>query len=217
MLAIVVDRQVQHYGAVLAMPPWSKLRPRIPRLLFGLVLFGIGLALMVVAELGLAPWVVLHQGISRRTGIPIGTVGIMVGFTVLLLWIPLRERFGIGTVANIVIVGIVLDLALLALPSQLDHDALRWSAVFGGVLLVGLGSGFYVGVGLGPGPRDGLMTGISQLRGYPIWSVRATIELSVLVVGWLLGGTVGAGTVVFALAIGPSVQRFLNRLRLPPL
>jgi uncharacterized membrane protein YczE len=182
--------------------------------MLGLVAFGLGLALMVVADLGLAPWEVLHQGISRQTGIPIGTVGILTGIVVLVLWIPLGERIGIGTVANVIVIGVVIDLTLLVLPSQLNHDALRWAALLGGVLLVAIGSGYYIGVGLGPGPRDGLMTGIAR-RGYPIGAVRAALEIAVLIAGWLLGGTVGVGTVIFAFGIGPLVQLFLGRLSLP--
>ena len=151
---------------VLPVPASTELRRRIPRLLLGLVLFGLGLAFMVVADLGLAPWEVLHQGISKQTGIPIGTVGILTGILVLFLWIPLGERIGIGTVANVILIGVVIDLTLWVLPSSLDNDPLRWFALLGGVLLVAIGSGFYIGVGLGPGPRDGLMTGIAR-RGYP--------------------------------------------------
>lgn len=196
---------------MLPLPPWTDLRRLLPRLFLGLVLFGLGLALMVVADLGLAPWEVLHQGISRQTGIPIGTVGILTGLAVLVLWIPLEERIGIGTVANVIVIGIVIDLTLLALPAQIDGLALRWVALIGGLLLVAAGSGFYIGVGLGPGPRDGLMTGMAR-RGHSIRLVRGAIEISVLAVGWLLGGTVGIGTVIFAFGVGPLVQYSLERL-----
>lgn len=179
------------------------------------MLFGLGLAFMVVADLGLAPWEVLHQGISEQTGIPIGTVGILTGILVLFLWIPLGERIGIGTVANVILIGVVIDLTLWVLPTSLENDALRWLALLGGVLLVAIGSGFYIGVGLGPGPRDGLMTGIAR-RGHSIGVVRAVLEITVLIAGWLLGGTVGIGTVIFAFGIGPLVQLFLGRLSLPP-
>jgi len=178
------------------------------------VLFGLGLALMVVADLGLAPWEVLHQGISRQTGIPIGTVGILTGIIVLVLWIPLRERIGLGTVANVIVIGIVIDLTLLLLPARIDDLTLRWAALAGGLLLVGAGSGFYIGAGLGPGPRDGLMTGLAR-RGHSIRVVRGGIEISVLAAGWLLGGTVGIGTVIFAFGIGPLVQVALGRLSVP--
>jgi uncharacterized membrane protein YczE len=183
--------------------------------MFGLFLFGLGLAFMVVAGLGLAPWEVLHQGISQHTGIPIGTVGIITGLLVLFAWIPIGERFGIGTLANVIFIGIVIDLSLWVMPDQFDELVLRWIAMVGGLVLVAIGSGFYIGVHLGPGPRDGLMTGLSRRSGRPIGLVRAIIELSVLGVGWLLGGTVGAGTVAFAFGIGPLVQLFLGRLSLP--
>ena len=200
---------------MLPIPPWSELRARLPRLLFGLVLFGLGLAFMVVADLGLAPWEVLHQGISRRTGIPIGTVGIITGLLVLVAWIPLGERIGVGTIANVILIGVVIDLTLLVLPEQLDQLIMRWAALMGGLLLVAIGSGYYIGAGLGPGPRDGLMTGLNRRTGYPIGAVRAVLEVAVLIAGWLLGGTVGIGTVLFAFGIGPMVQFFLNRLSLP--
>ena len=150
------------------LPLPSDLGRRVPRLLFGLLLFGWGLALMVAADLGLAPWEVLHQGVSFHTPIPIGTVGIITGLMVLLLWIPLRERVGLGTVLNVVLIGIVIDVTLLWLttPNQLG---LRCSYLIGGVVMVGIGSGYYIGGGLGPGPRDGLMTGIAR-RGLPIGS-----------------------------------------------
>ena len=197
---------------MLPTPPWNELRRRLPRLVLGLVLFGLGLALMVVADLGLAPWEVLHQGISRRTGIPIGTVGIITGFIVLLFWIPLKERIGFGTIANVLIIGVVIDLTLLVMDEPFQ-GALQWGVLAGAILLIAAGSGLYIGVELGPGPRDGLMTGIAG-RGYPIWLVRAAIEISVLISGWLLGGTVGIGTVVFAFGIGPLVQLALSRLSL---
>ena len=182
----------------------------------GLVLFGFGLALMVIAELGLAPWDVFHQGISERTGIPIGTVVIITGLLLLVTWIPLREKIGIGTIANAIVIGITLDLALLVLPESLDLLAARWLAMLTGILIVAIGSGLYIGAGLGPGPRDGLMTGLGRITGYPIGLVRAVLEIGVLIVGWLLGGTVGAGTLVFAFGIGPLVQFFLSRLELAP-
>ena len=200
---------------MLPRPTRTELHHRLPRLLLGLFLFGLGLAFMVVADLGLAPWEVLHQGISRRSGVPIGTVGIITGALVLLAWIPIGERIGIGTLFNVVVIGVVIDLTLWIMPDQLNELALRWSAMVTGVLLVAIGSGYYIGVHLGPGPRDGLMTGLSRRTGLPIGLVRAIIELSVLAAGWLLGGTVGAGTLAFAFGIGPLVQLFLGRLSLP--
>ncbi len=195
-------------------PSRAELRRRAPRLLAGLVLFGLGLAFMVAADLGLAPWEVLHQGLSRRTGIPIGTMGIITGIGVLLAWIPLRERPGLGTVANVVVIGVVIDLALWKFP-DVTHPAGRWSLLAGGLLAIGVGSGLYIGAGMGPGPRDGLMTGIAR-RGHRIGVVRTAIEVSVLAAGWLLGGTVGIGTVAFSFGIGPLVGFFLPRLSLEP-
>lgn len=200
---------------VLPFPPLNELWPRLARLLFGLTLFGLGLALMVISDLGLSPWDVLHQGISRQTGIPIGTAVIITGFAVLLLWIPLHERIGIGTIANAIVIGLVLDGALLVLPETLENVVLRWVALLAGVVIVAIGSGFYIGAGLGPGPRDGLMTGLAR-RGISLAWARAWIEITALVTGWLLGGTVGVGTVLFAFGMGPLVQFFLRRLSLIP-
>lgn len=201
---------------VLSLPPARELGPRLARLFFGLSLFGLGLALMVIADLGLSPWDVLHQGVSRRTGIPIGTVVIITGFAVLLLWIPLRERIGVGTIANAVVIGLVLDGALLVFPETLENLVLRWVGLLAGVVIVAVGSGFYIGAGLGPGPRDGLMTGLAR-RGISIAWARAGIEITALVVGWILGGTVGVGTVIFAFGMGPLVQFFLRRLSVIPI
>lgn len=195
---------------MLPVPPRAELRRRLPRLLVGLVLFGLGLALMVAAGLGLAPWEVLHQGVSRNTPIPIGTVGILTGLLVLLLWIPLRERLGVGTVLNVIVIGVVIDVTLIWL-EQPGPMALRWGFLLVGLVLVGIASGYYIGAGLGPGPRDGLMTGLAR-RGWRLSVVRTAIEVSALGGGWLLGGTVGAGTVLFAFGIGPLVEFFLPRL-----
>ena len=200
---------------MLPLPPLHQLWPRLARLMFGLVVFGIGLALMVIADLGLSPWDVLHQGISIHTGIPIGTVVIITGFLVLLLWIPLKERIGIGTIANAIVIGLVLDGMLLILPETLENMALRWTAMLAGVVLVAIGSGFYIGAGLGPGPRDGLMTGLAR-HGISIAWARAGLDVAALVAGWLLGGTVGVGTLVFAFGMGPLVQFFLERLSVIP-
>lgn len=176
-----------------------------------MLLFGWGVALMVVADLGLSPWEVFHQGISVRTGIPLGTVGIITGLMVLLMWIPLSERIGIGTVFNVILIGIVIDVTLLVLPVSVASMWIRWMLLLGGVLLIAVGTGFYIGAGLGPGPRDGLMTGLGR-KGLPIGVARFGIEISVLGIGFLLGGTVGVGTVVFAIAIGPLVAILLPRL-----
>jgi uncharacterized membrane protein YczE len=203
---------------MLPLPPRPQLRVRLPRLFVGLVGCGLGLAAMVRGRLGLGPWEVLHQGISNRTDVPIGTVGIVVGFLVLLGWIPLRQRLGVGTICNVVLIGVVIDVVLAATddPTSL---AVRWACLVSGVVLFGLGSGLYIGAGLGPGPRDGLMTGISDRTDgrHSIRLVRTFLELSVLAAGWLLGGNVGVGTVLFAVAIGPLVQLFLGRLTIPVL
>jgi uncharacterized membrane protein YczE len=174
---------------------------------------GTGIGLMADADLGLGPWDVLHQGLARHTGLTLGSLNIAVGAVVLLLWIPLRQRLGIGTVLNVLVIGVVVDLTLAALP-DLDHLAVRTALMLGGVLLMGVGSGLYIGAGLGPGPRDGLMTGVAA-RGHSVRSVRTALELGVLVLGWALGGTVGVGTVVLAVAIGPLVQASLEWLGLP--
>jgi uncharacterized membrane protein YczE len=198
------------------MPTRNQLAARLPRLLLGLVLFGIGIAVMVVANLGLSPWEVLHQGISRNTGIPIGTVGIITGVLVLVLWIPLHERIGIGTILNVILIGLVVDLTLWFMPVTIDETWLRWILMLGGTVAIAFGSGLYIGTGLGPGPRDGLMMGL-QRKGINVGIARIGIEVSVLVIGWLMGGTVGVGTVVFAFGVGPLVAVFLPRLSLEPL
>jgi uncharacterized membrane protein YczE len=198
---------------MLTLPSRAQLRRRVPRLLVGLVLCGLGITLMVRAELGLGPWDVLHQGLSDRTGIPIGSVAILVGLVVLLAWVPLRQRLGVGTVLNVLIIGAVIDLTMLVVHTP-SSTALRWVFLVVGVFLFGPGSGFYIGAGLGPGPRDGLMTGIAA-RGHSVRVVRTGIELSALALGWLLGGTVGVGTLVFAFSIGPNVHFFLERLSVP--
>ena len=183
----------------------------MPRLVAGLVLCGLGIAFMVAADLGLAPWSVLDQGISHHTGIPIGTVSIIVGAVVLSLWWPLRERPGLGTVLNVLLIGLTIDAALLVLETP-GSAAGRVAFLAVGIFLWGPGTGLYIGAGLGPGPRDGLMTGLAARGVGSIRLVRTGIELSALTAGWLLGGSVGAGTVAFAVTIGPLVQFFLPRL-----
>lgn len=178
---------------------------RIAQLLVGLFLYGAGCALTVEAGLGVDPWTVFAQGLSLRTGIGIGWVTNILGFFVLLLWIPLRQRPGVGTVANILLVGTSMQLVLDVVP-PISGTVAQFATLLGGILIVTLASGLYIGARFGPGPRDGLMTGMHTRLGWPIWVCRATVELSVLVVGWLLGGTVGIGTVLFALLIGPLVH-----------
>ena len=195
--------------------PVTEPRQRVPRLVAGLVTCGLGIAFMVAADLGLPPWVVLDQGIHEHTGIPIGTVSIIVGALVLLAWLPLRERPGLGTVLNIVIIGTTTDLALLVLDTP-GSPAGRVAYMAVGAFLFGPGSGLYIGAGLGPGPRDGLMTGLAARGVGSIRLVRTGIELTALGAGWLLGGSVGLGTIVFALSIGPNVQAFLPRLTWRP-
>jgi uncharacterized membrane protein YczE len=192
----------------LILPPAELVR-RLPRLVLGLVLCGFGIAMMVNAHLGLGPWDVFHQGINRLTGIPMGTAGILVGALLMILWIPLREQPGLGTFANMVLIGATIDVTLLWLPEP-GPMWLRLAFLFVGAFLFGPGSGLYIGAGLGPGPRDGLMTAIAR-RGPSVRRVRTLIELSALTAGFALGGAVGLGTIVFALTIGPNVQFFLER------
>lgn len=170
----------------------------------GLWLFGVGEALLVAARLGVSPWTVLAQGLYEQTGIGIGWGTFIISGCVLVLWIPLRERPGLGTVANAVIIALALGVTAPLLP-QPDAPGWRTFEMLGGIALIGLASGLYLTCGLGPGPRDGWMTGLHHRTGIPVAAVRATIEISVLAVGWALGGTVGIGTVAFALLIGPSV------------
>jgi len=183
---------------------------RLVRLYLGLGGFGVSLALMVRARLGLGPWDVLHQGIARLMGVQLGWVTIGVSGLVLLAWIPLRQRPGLGTVSNAVTVGLVVNGALDVLPTP---GSLAWRAVWlaAGIGLNGLATACYIGAGLGPGPRDGLMTGIAA-RGHSLRAVRTLIELSVLGIGSALGGTIGVGTVAYALSIGPLTHLLLPRL-----
>jgi uncharacterized membrane protein YczE len=190
----------------------DRLAERLARCVGGLALFGLGVALIIRGDLGLAPWDVFHQGVSNKTGVGIGTVIIITGALLLLLWIPLRERPGIGTVLNALEIGLVVNLALPHLP-ETDHVAVRFALMSSGIVLIAIGSGFYIGSGLGPGPRDGLMTGLAR-KGLSIRTARTGIELTVMLVGLSLGGSVGIGTAAFAFGIGPLVQVFLPRLRI---
>jgi uncharacterized membrane protein YczE len=183
------------------------MRLRLAQLYGGLVLYGVSSSLLVLAGLGLDPWDVFHQGLSRTFGLAIGTWAIIVGLVVLLLWIPLRQRPGIGTVSNVVLVGLTMNVVLghVHPPHALG---VRIACLLVGILLNGVATGAYIGAGFGPGPRDGLMTGLAA-RGHSIRVVRTSIELTVLAIGWLLGGTVGVGTVLYALAIGPLAHVFV--------
>ncbi len=182
-------------------------------LLAGLTCFGFGVALMVKAGLGLSPWESLHQGISFHTGIPIGTVSILLGAPILLLWLPLGERPGIGTVLNVVLIGLVTNVSLSMLPG-FTHFVGQLVEMALGIAVIGLGSALYLGSRLGAGPRDGLMMGLSRKTGRSIRLTRTAIEITVLLIAWLLGGTIGLGTLAFALGIGPAVQLAFKLLRL---
>jgi uncharacterized membrane protein YczE len=176
----------------------------------GLVLFGLSIALLVNARLGLDPWDVLHQGLANRTGLPIGLMVNATAVVVLLLWIPLRQRPGLGTVSNVIIVGLVLDAALPIVPRPQDL-VVRAAMLAAAIATNAVATGLYIGAGLGPGPRDGLMTGLAA-RGWPIRRVRTLIELTVLAAGWLLGGSVGVGTLLYAVSIGPLTHILIPKL-----
>ncbi|MFI2184219.1 YitT family protein [Streptomyces sioyaensis] len=183
-------------------------RRRLPQLFIGLALYGFSLSLMVRASLGVNPWSVLYEGLEHRTSLSFGTISAALGALVLLLWIPLKQRPTFGTVANIVVLAYSSDLGLALLPQHLGLPA-RAGLLVGGVLLNGLSVAVYVGARFGPGPRDGLMTGASTATGHSLRLIRTLVELTVLALGWLLGGTVGVGTVLYALAVGPLAQFFL--------
>ena len=189
-------------------PDRQRLGSRSVQLVLGLVVYGASSALLVLGGLGLEPWNVLHQGLSRHTGIAIGTWAIIASAGVLLLWIPLRQRPGVGTVANAILVGGVMDIVLW-LVSAPHGLAARIACMVAGVLLNGVATGAYIGAGLGPGPRDGLMLGISRRTGISIRVARWSIEAGVIIIGWLLGGTVGIGTLLYALGIGPLAHFFV--------
>jgi uncharacterized membrane protein YczE len=180
---------------------------RLVQLFAGLILYGISDSMLLLAGLGVDPWDVLHQGLARQTGVPTGTWAIIAGAMVLLLWIPLRQRPGLGTLCNVVLIGTVIDvvLGLVTPPRSLPVQV---AVMASGVVLNGVATGLYIGAGLGPGPRDGLMTGFAA-RGHSLRVVRTCIEATVLLAGWLLGGTVGIGTVVYAACIGPLAHIFV--------
>jgi uncharacterized membrane protein YczE len=190
-----------------------RLPRRLAQLYVGLALYGASMALLVRSRLGVMPWDVLHQGLARNLGWSLGTVTIVVGGLVLLAWIPLRQVPGVGTVSNVLVIGLAVDGTLAVLPAP---SAMAWRVGFvvAGVLLNAVATAAYIGVRLGPGPRDGLMTGLVRRTGGSVGLVRTSIEVAVVASGWLLGGTLGLATVVYALAIGPLVQLLLPRLAL---
>jgi uncharacterized membrane protein YczE len=188
---------------------------RVAQLLIGLLLFGLSLALMIQAVVGVPPWDVFTQGLSRVTGLRFGVLTVIISVALLLLWIPLRQKPGIGTVLNALLIGPCVELGFM-LFSQPEELWLRFLMFAGGLLLNGIATGLYIGARFGPGPRDGLMTGLHRVTGKPIWAVRTSIEVVVLAAGWILGGNVGIGTLAFALLIGPLVHFFMPLLLVPP-
>lgn len=196
------------------MSPAATMARRIGQLLVGLFLYGFAIAMMVRAGIGVSPWDVLTQGVSLQTGLAFGLVTNLIGVLVLLLWIPIRQKPGIGTVLNVLLIGPSAEVGLFVLPQQtnLAGQALMF---FGGLTLLAVASGLYIGARFGPGPRDGLMMGIHRRWGVRIWIVRTAIEVTVLSIGWLLGGNVGIGTLAFAVLIGPMVNVTIPLLMVP--
>ncbi|MEV6054923.1 hypothetical protein [Streptomyces sp. NPDC052107] len=191
-----------------------RLGRRLTQLYAGLALYGASSALLVEAGLGLEPWNVLHQGLAELTGLTIGVVSIIVGVAVLLLWIPLRQRPGLGTVSNVFVVGLAMD-GTLALVPDAHTFAVRVPLLLAGIVLNGAATGLYIAARFGPGPRDGLMTGLHRRTGRSIRLMRTGIEVAVVVTGFLLGGTIGIGTVLYAVSIGPLAQLFLRVFAVP--
>lgn len=192
----------------------ANLARRIAQLLIGLVLYGIAIALMLRGAIGVEPWTVFSQGVAIHLPLSIGVLTVAIGALVLLAWIPLKQRPGIGTIANVIVLGPAIDLGLLIVPPV--EPLLPRIAIFaGGLLLLAIASGLYIGARFGPGPRDGLMTGLVARTGRPIWMIRTGLEVTVLAIGWLLGGTVGLGTVAFAVLIGPLCNITIPLLRVP--
>ncbi|OVW78934.1 membrane protein YczE [Klebsiella pneumoniae] len=178
---------------------------RLLQLYIGLVLYGVSTALFVHANLGADPWDVFHLGVAKQLGISLGTVIILTGAAVLLLWIPIRQMPGLGTVSNVIVLGLAADATLAVLP-PLESMVARSALLAGAIVLNAIATGMYIGAGFGPGPRDGLMTGLHARTGWSLRGIRTAIELSVLLIGWLLGGKFGVGTVIYALSIGPLIQ-----------
>jgi uncharacterized membrane protein YczE len=197
--------------AVGSLSRWRASPTRLARLVLGLFLFGVGEGLLVAADLGVSPWTVLAEGVALRTAMSVGVATVVISVLLLLLWVPLRQRPGLGTVLNALLVGLFLDLTLWLVPDELPL-VVRALLVPTAILLVAVGSGFYLTTRLGPGPRDGLMTGLHRVTGLSLRLVRAGIEVSAVVVGFALGGTVGVGTVAFALLVGPTVQACVHAI-----
>ncbi|MEU1705574.1 hypothetical protein ABZ478_09225 [Streptomyces sp. NPDC005706] len=193
----------------------GRLGRRLIQLYAGLALYGASSALLVAAGLGLEPWNVLHQGLAELTGLTIGVVSIAVGAVVLLLWIPLRQRPGLGTVSNVFVVGLAMDGTLALLP-DVHALAVRVPLLVAGIVLNGAATGLYIAASFGPGPRDGLMTGLHRRTGRSIRLMRTVVEVTVVVTGFALGGTIGIGTVLYAVSIGPLAQLFLKVFAAPP-
>ncbi|MEV0494936.1 YczE/YyaS/YitT family protein [Streptomyces atratus] len=200
--------------SVTAVPRRARLTRRLIQLYVGLALYGASSALLVRAGLGLEPWGVLHQGLAERTGLSIGVVAIIVGAAVLLLWIPMRQRPGLGTVSNVFAIGLAMDGTLALVPETHGLPA-RIVIMVAGIALNGVATGLYIAARFGPGPRDGLMTGLHRRTGRSVRLVRTAIEVAVVATGFLLGGSLGVGTVLYALSIGPLAQLFLRFFAVP--
>ena len=186
--------------------------------ILGITLIGVGVACNYTANLGLGPWGVFHDGISKTIGVTYGQAGILTSLITLFLWIPLKQKPGIGTILNAIFISVVIDLSLFILPYP-EELLFQLLQVFIGIFIIGIGSGYYLAANLGPGPRDGLMTGLQRITKFPIAWVRASIEISVVILGWILGGTVGIGTLIFAFGIGPAVALglyLINEISLKP-
>jgi uncharacterized membrane protein YczE len=198
---------------VVTWPTFGQLARRLPRFLPGLVLIAFGTELTVLAGLGLEPWDVLHQGLAQHLGISFGEVVFFLGLLILLLWIPLKQKAGLGTIINVAVVGVMIDGFAKVVPALHGLPA-RWAGLLVGLAVQAVGAGLYIGAGLGPGPRDGLMTAVAR-RGHSIALVRTIIEVIVFFMGWALGGTVGIGTLILAFGTGPATAPFVHLLHLP--